>query len=127
MKINNEPAAEFSLMFFLAEKLLNKGYSISLPAMNGLQLIKAVSGKESCLFIAEEPAKLDYSREKVEQLCKIFPDISIVIPVFRSADLSLTEELISGLGHQNLEVCQFPLADSFIYHRRKFEERREVK
>lgn len=126
MEINYIATQEFSLMFFLAENLLNKGYSLSFLEMEGLQLIKAVAGEEICLFIAEDPGLLNSGREKIGQLCDIFCDTRIIIPVLKAADLKLVEEFISGSGYQNLAVRQFSMADPFIDHQRNFEERRVV-
>lgn len=127
MRTQQLQKGQFSLLFFLGERMLERDYSISFGEQKGIPLLFATTEGKQKLFLEVPPEKFKEKAASICNICRQFPTHEVVVPLL---DVHQRQEALEFLETKqalfpNLKITRLSLVDRFCYFNRQLEQKRQ--
>lgn len=111
-------------MDFLAEVLLEKGFSLTYKEFNGVQALAAASEESvNRLYLFLKPEEV---KEKLKGWVPRQESFRVIIPVLRTDDELKVRAELKEAGRDGAEVYRLNLVERFAFYSRGFKKEQEL-
>ncbi len=115
------------LLEFLAELLLEKGYSISFEKRDQLEYLAAASedflGQQQLFF----PVEAKELEEKLQKICLLSEGKEAILPVLTGEDELKLKVQLEAAGNPAPQVYRFSVPERFAFYNRRLQHKNRLK